>query len=468
MRKAGNQKFKMMRNYSWGVFAFSVLLAAACGQKDKQMEEPAVKLITLDPGHFHSALVQKSMYEGVDSVVHVFAPEGSELNSHLKLVESYNSREADPTSWKEEIYTGPDYFEAMLSKKPGNVVVIAGNNKLKTQYIRRSVESGLNVLADKPMAIDSEGFTGLVGAFETAGKNKVLLYDIMTERYEITSILQKEFVHSPEVFGELEKGTEENPAVTKESVHHFYKNVSGAPLVRPAWFFDVSQQGEGIVDITTHMVDLIQWECFPETALDYKKDVQILSARRWPTKLSLEQFGEVTGQAAYPSYLVNNVSDGVLSTYSNGEINYSLRGIHAKISVTWDFKAPEGTGDTHFSVMRGTKANVIIRQGKEQNYKPVLYIEPLLNNAEFETALLKSVSELGKRYPGLDVKKTAQGWEVIIPEKYKVGHEEHFAQVTKKYLEYLKEGKLPDWEVPNMIAKYYTTTQAREVALKNK
>ena len=29
---------------------------------------------------------------------------------------------------------------------------------------------------------------------------------------------------------------------------------------------------------------------------------------------------------------------------------------------------------------------------------------------------------------------------------------------------YLKEGKLPDWEVPNMLAKYYTTTAALDLA----
>ena len=51
--------------------------------------------------------------------------------------------------------------------------------------------------------------------------------------------------------------------MTKESVHYFSKLVSGAPLKRPAWFFDTAQQGEGLVDITTHLVDLVQWACFP-------------------------------------------------------------------------------------------------------------------------------------------------------------------------------------------------------------
>jgi len=446
-----------------------MVIAAGCStnpDKPKEKTEDKLQLITLDPGHFHSALVQKSMYEDVDSVVHVYAPDGQEVKSHLSLVDSYNTRDENPTSWKEKVYTGPDYLDKMFAEKAGNVVVIAGNNKMKTDYIRRSVESGLNVLADKPMAIDLDGFNMLVKAFESAEKNKVLLYDIMTERYEINSMLQKEFAHLP-AFGQLEKGTPENPSVTKVSVHHFFKNVSGKPLVRPAWFFDVKQQGEGITDITTHLVDLVQWECFPDQILDYKKDIEIVSAKRWATSINAEQFEKVTQKKEYPEYLKADVKNGILNSYSNGEINYRLKGIHAKISVTWDFQAPEGTGDTHFSVMRGTNASVVIKQGKEQNFKPALYIEPVAKTdlKAFEKAIMADLKQLNIKYPGVELKKIANGWEVIIPDTYKVSHEDHFAQVTKKYLEYLKKGGLPAWEVPNMIAKYYTTTKAREVAL---
>ena len=446
-----------------------MIIAAGCStgtEKSQEKTDTKLQLITLDPGHFHAALVQKSMYADVDSVVHVYAPEGQEVKSHLSLVDSYNTRTENPTAWKQQVYTGQDYLEKMFAEKAGNVVVIAGNNKLKTDYISRSVESGLNVLADKPMAIDLDGFNKLVKAFESAEKNKVLLYDIMTERYEINSMLQKEFAHLP-AFGQLEKGTPENPSVTKVSVHHFFKNVSGKPLVRPAWFFDVKQQGEGITDITTHLVDLVQWECFPDQILDYKKDVEIVSAKRWATRISAEQFEKVTKQKEYPEYLKADVKDGMLSTYSNGEINYRLKGIHAKISVTWDFQAPEGTGDTHFSVMRGTQASVVIKQGKEQNFKPTLYIEPSAKTdlKAFEKAIQADLKQLNSKYPGIELKKIGTGWEVLIPDTYKVSHEDHFAQVTKKYLECLKKGQLPAWEVPNMIAKYYTTTKAREKAL---
>jgi hypothetical protein len=51
-----------------------------------------------------------------------------------------------------------------------------------------------------------------------------------------------------------------------------------------------------------------------------------------------------------------------------------------------------------------------------------------------------------------------------VPEKYNVGHEAHFAQVTENFLKYLRSGKLPAWEVPNMLTKYATLMQAYELS----
>ncbi|MGZ8554227.1 MAG: putative oxidoreductase C-terminal domain-containing protein, partial [Chitinophagaceae bacterium] len=297
----------------------------------------------------------------------------------------------------------------------------------------------------------------------------LLLYDIMTERYEITSILQRELSMIPEIFGTLEKGTTENPAITKESVHHFYKYVSGSVLTRPAWFLDPSQQGEGIVDVMTHLVDLVQWECFPDQAIDYTKDIIINNARRWATGIGLSQFREITKLDSFSSYLNNNVSnDTLLKVYCNGEINYTIKGVHAKTSVTWNYKAPESTGDTHYSIMRGTKANLVIRQGKEENYKPVLYIEPVAADTSFPTILKQHFSKISTKSPGVELYKVTKGWIVKLPEQLREGHEAHFGRVMEKLLEYLKNKNMPAWEVPNMLAKYYTTTKGLEFALKNK
>lgn len=426
-----------------------------------------VKLITLDPGHFHAALVQKSSYPQVSKDVYVYAPEGDDVKEHLKKIEAYNNRADQPTAWNEIVYTGPDFLEKMAAEKKGNVMVTAGNNGKKTEYILATLNAGINVLADKPMAIDEKNFEILKQCFDVAQQKGLLLYDIMTERHEITTMLQKEFAHIPAVFGEQQKGTPEDPAVVKESVHHFFKFVSGNPLTRPAWFFDVTQQGEGIVDVTTHLVDLVQWECFPEQILDYKTDVQLVDANRWTTPLTKEQFKQVTGMDSYPDYLKKDVENDTLKVYSNGDLVYKLKDVYAKISVIWNYTFPEGGGDTHYSVMKGSKSNLIIRQGEEQGYKPMLYIEvvPGIDKAAFEKDLQASLPQVTAKYPGVSFEKLNDTtWQVNFPDKYRNGHEAHFGQVTENYLQYLKDGALPTWEVPNMIAKYYTTTQALKLA----
>ena len=428
-----------------------------------------VKLITLDPGHFHAALVQKSMYPQVDPTVYVYGNKGADLQMHLDKINGYNSNATAPTHWKEVVYDGPDFFKQMIKEKKGNVVVLAGNNQLKTDYILQSIQAGFNVFSDKPMVINEKGFEQLKQAFTLAEKNKLLLYDIMTERYEITTVLQRAFSMEPGLFGELTKGTLAEPAVTKESVHHFYKYVSGAVLTRPAWFLDVAQEGEGIVDVTTHLVDLVQWECFPAKKIDYKKDIQLNAARSWSTHIGQAQYRELTKMNEMPAYLQKYMdSKKELDVLCNGEINYTIKGVHAKVSVIWNYKAPDGTGDTHYSIMRGTKANLVIRQGAEQQYKPTLYIEPIAKGTDYENEVVGIVKKLANQYPGIHLEKNAKGWEVIIPEVFKEGHESHFARVTEKYLDYLAHNNMPEWEVPNMLAKYYTTTQAQKLAAQKK
>ena len=221
--------------------------------------------------------------------------------------------------------------------------------RAKADYICNRCKAGLNVLADKPMVITPADFAKLQAGVRDRRVESRLLYDIMTERYEITTVLQRELSQQPALFGELEKGSPDEPAITKESVHHFSKIVSGAPLKRPAWFFDVRQQGEGIVDVTTHLVDLVQWEAFPEQTLN-PTDVEMIA------RAPLDHADHTRAiQAGHRSGIFSGISESrregrnAAGRCANGEFTYRLRGVHAKVSVTWNFEAPPGAGDTHFS-----------------------------------------------------------------------------------------------------------------------
>ncbi|MGH2622588.1 MAG: putative oxidoreductase C-terminal domain-containing protein, partial [Sphingobacterium sp.] len=341
-----------------GIF---ILMVGSCDHSANKVSKKWT-LMTLEPGHFHASLIQKSMTDAIDSNCYVFGSSDSVVKPHLDLIAGYNNRPDDPTTWNPHVYIGNDFLAKMLQEKPGNIVVLAGNNKLKTEYIAQSAAAGINVLADKPMAINVAGFKQLKESFDRAEKENVLIYDIMTERYDIYAILQKELIHEKSIFGDLKPGSLEDPTIVKKSLHHFYKEVSGKPLIRPTWYYDTEQEGEGLVDVTTHAIDLIQWQSFPEQLFDYERDIEIYQATRWSTAIAKDQFSKSTGANAFPSFLSKDLRNDTLQVYSNGEINYSLKGIHAKVQVEWAFQATNGAGDTHTSEYKGTRSTITIRQ----------------------------------------------------------------------------------------------------------
>ena len=437
----------------------------SCAGKRKAVGE--VKFVTLDPGHFHAALVQNRPYAGVANDVRVFAPKGPELESHLSLVNAFNARKDNPTSWREVVYSAPDFFEKFLAfgktvDPSQHVVILAGKNNVKPDYYLAAVKAGFNVLSDKPMAVTPAAFEKFAEAARLAEEKGLFFGDIMTERNEITTILQRALVNSPDLYGEQEKGTPEDPAVTKESVHHFCKLVNGKPLRRPGWYYDTDQQGEAIVDVTTHLTDLVQWETFPGQILS-KSDVKMCSARVWPTPITAADYEKSTGLKTWPEFLKKDVDkNNVLQCKANGEFTYALKGVHAKVSVEWHFMPPPGTGDTHYSLMRGTKAEIVIRQGKEEGFKPKVYVLPRKgqDKAALEKALAAAVAEFNKTYPGVAFKPQGEGWIMDVPQKYEIGHEAHFSQVMQMYLGWMKKGEQPADYLPNMIVKYYTLTEA--------
>ena len=427
-----------------------------------------VRLVILDPGHFHAALIQKNSYPRVSPRVSVYARESPELRDYLNRISLFNTRSENPTGWELDVHTSPDFLERMLSERPGNVVVIAGRNRSKIDRILQSIQAGFHVLADKPWIIASADLPKLESALNLAESKGLAAYDIMTQRHEITSVLQKEFVNTPEVFGRLIEGTAERPAIKAKSIHHIMKTVAGVPIQRPVWFFNVDESGEALADVGTHMVDLAQWTAFPLQQLNYRTDVQMLDARRWPTVVTRAQFEQVARQPGFPAELSQWVNDGVLDYYANDFVRYTLRGVHVALHVLWNWEAPEGSGDVYEATFCGTKAYADIRQGRQQNYRPELYVAPNTPaiREEVFAALRKKVDALQKQWPGVAVDLQDGEAHIAVPGKYRLGHEAHFAQVTNEFFQYVANPQsLPAWEKGNMLTKYHISTRGGELAV---
>jgi predicted dehydrogenase len=346
-------------------------------------------------------------------------------------------------------------------------VVISGRNKGKIDYIQTSVGAGLHALVDKPWILSSEDFKKLKDTLDLADKKGRIALDIMTERFEISSILQRALVSDPDVFGEIVPGTPDSPGVYMESVHHLMKVVAGVPNIRPAWFFDGAQQGEGLNDIGTHLVDLVHWTLFPEKALDYQKDLEILGAQRWPTVISQANFQRVTGEKQFPAFLAKDIKNNNLEYFANTLVTYKVRGIHTKLNVIWDWEAPAGGGDTHFAYYKGTKARVEVRQGKSEKWRTELYVIPVdaAKKLEVTAAVGKRLTALTEKYTGLTLEERPGDIHVVIPDRFRTTHEEHFGEVARRFFGFLKAPKtLPAWEKPNMLAKYWVTTKGAELS----
>ena len=80
----------------------------------------------------------------------------------------------------------------------------------------------------------------------------------MTNKHDVFSQLRREICRDPTLFGGFLRNDTE-AGIEIGSVHHLVKQVNGETLVRPEWYYDVSVQGNGLVDITSHMVDQSMW-----------------------------------------------------------------------------------------------------------------------------------------------------------------------------------------------------------------
>lgn len=420
-----------------------------------------IRLIIVDPGHFHAALIQRDMYPGISPKVAVYAPLGADVLDYLHRISLFNHRALEPAAWQLDLHTGPDFFARMLQEHAGNAVVLTGRNRPKVNRILQSLDAGYHVFADKPWIIRSADLEELVLALDRAREKKLAAYDIMTERFEITSILQRELVNAAGVYGAQLKGTAAEPGIKASSIHHLMKVVAGVPLKRPAWFFNIDEYGEALADVGTHVVDLVQWTAFPQQQLDYQRDVQIISGRRWPTMMGREQFEQVTGEKDFPAGLAPWVKDARLSYFANNSVSYTVRGVHVALEIMWNWES--ATGDVYDASFRGSLARVEIRQGKDERFVPELYVVPTSLTPVWRKAMTEKMAALAKTYPGL-------GWDelsgrVTIPEKYRVGHEAHFAQVARRFFDYVRNpAAIEAWERSNMLVKYYISTRGVEVS----
>jgi predicted dehydrogenase len=424
--------------------------------------------MTLAPGHFHAALVLKEMLPEVYARTYVYAPLNADTLDYVERVAAFNARRFTPTDWEIDLRAGPNYLARFLREQPGNAVVIAGRNRVKIDHMLAAAENACHILADKPWVIRPEDFPKIAKVYEQADLRETLVWDMMTERHEITSIFQRLLIQDRGITGELHPGTPEEPTLELASTHYLNKVVTGAPLWRPVWYFDPAESGTAIADVGTHLADLSIWMLFPDQALDYTADIEMLGARTWPTPLTLEQFATITGKQEWPDFPALPLESGVLQYSGNGTVSYKLRGLHVRYTCFWEFEAPPGGNDRHSSIARGTLSDTIVRteRGPNGETRPELYVAPhAQHRAAVGRTLAGRIQDWQNRYPGVKAEARGDEFRIAIPDRFRTQHEEHFAEVLDEFLRHARNPRRAlGEEMRNCQAKYFITTQAVKLA----
>lgn len=416
-------------------------------------------LIVLNPGHFHAGLTLRASHPRIDDDVFVYASEGSDVDNFLRMVASFNEREENPTRWNLHLRLGTDPMRRLIADRPGEVVIISGRNDIKMASIDRLHAEGFFVLGDKPWLTGADQLEML----KATTAQPPLAMDIMTERHQIATVLQHLLIGDPELFGQFRTGADA-PAIVFKSIHHMYKIVNNRPLIRPQWFFDTAVQGEGMMDVTTHLVDLAQWFAGQGELLDYARDVQLLSAKQWPTEVPREIFSRITGLDDFPDAIRKHVRGDTLHYLCNAGIDYRIRGVPVRIESLWNLRIPEGGGDTHYAEARGTRASLIVDQGPDTGFLTRLSVHPSGEAPVNERALARAVNALQRMFPGVGYRRDGAALRISIPEPLRTGHEAHFGEVLNQFIDYIDSGEWPSNLGSDLVVKYTLLARARELA----
>jgi len=420
------------------------------------------KLVFYDPGHFHAALLLGAANPRLSSDVHVYAPAGSDLDRFVALVRNLNKGITPADRWQLSVHTGDDGLQQIISRHKGAIVVLAGKNAPRLGIMQQLHSAGFSVLADKPWLTDSRDLPLL----DQVTSGLPLTVDIMTSRFDAGAQLRQKIVSDRDVFGGFENRSDDIPALEISSQHHLCKVAAGEPLRRPDWYYDVRIQGDGMVDIQTHMTDQAQWLITNDQATSFTDDFELVNASRWTTPVPLDIYRESTGASHFPISLKNDLVDGVLQLACNGEINYRLKGYGVRQKAEWALKAVDNGGDFHLLTARGRNCDLLFRQDQSTGFRADLRLRP---NAEIELlpVLQQKVAAWQRDFPGLSFEIVEDCFRLLIPDAVKITHEDHFPLLLDYYLDLLEQGHFPEALADNIRARYTLLANAWDLALAN-
>lgn len=416
----------------------------------------------LNPGHFHAALVfRESEYRLLEDI-DVIVKNSDQALPFIDQINRFNERELQPTQWQFSVHERADVVFDAGVEKDSCVVVVSGQNHSKLQTVTELTGQGRNVLVDKPLLVHANQLASIEQAF--AGPGQVM--ELMTARHQVLTRLCQAIASAEQLFGGFTENAQ--PALELKSVHHLCKTVDDKPLIRPDWYYDVAVQGNGLVDIQTHMIDQAMWFVLGDQPIDDQVVIELESARLWSTPVPKDLFARSTGLSDYTTELKRYLDiDGVLQLQCNSEINWSINGVKVRTVAEWREIEPDDGGDIHTVTLHGNNCRVEAVQSAESDFFPWvdLYADDDESRSKLSEALQQCCDEWAEdQFPRIGFSELRAGFHMLIPRALDRGHESHFALVREQFLNYLDDGGVPEQISRRACLRYRLLGEAHAMA----
>ncbi|MGL4420922.1 MAG: putative oxidoreductase C-terminal domain-containing protein [Gemmataceae bacterium] len=424
-----------------------------------------IRLMLVEPEHWHSILCQRVLLPGIRPRCYIYGTLNPMTVRHMAALEHYASTKITPTPWEPDYRLGPDPWARFLQEQPGNAVLLAGRNDTKLQQMGLCVQQALPVIADLPWILDLDDLPKLEQLYREADLREVPILDLAPARFDVVSLLQRSLVRDPAIFGQWSAGTIDNPALILENTYYFKKPLAGQMIYRPVWWFDVRISGDGLTEGGVPMADHALWLVAPETPIDYRRDIQVLDASRWPTVIGPDAFQELTQTRPYPENLHRHwIRSGAFQHYGNGTMTVAIRGVHTRITVLWDIEpASPGMPDDHACLARGTRS--IISATRSNSVETALEITPLQETLSVHAAVARQCEQWQADIPGLTLQTERDRLRVIVPLNALRNYEVTLTQAMHEVVRQLQFPRsIPAYERSHQLAKHYIGLKATELA----
>ena len=171
-------------------------------------------------------------------------------------------------------------------------------------------------------------------------------------------------------------------------------------------------------------------------------------------------FARVTGRPGFPPDLAPVIAGSELAYRGNAALAFRAGAVRVALDTRWELSAPPGGGDTHRSVIRGTRSLVRVEQGPATGFRRGLSIEPRGETDRVGAALERALAAWRDAHPGPSLVPAARGWEIRVPPALDAGHERHFPLVLAEFLTLVETGRMPPRLAADTLAKYTLLARA--------